>query len=52
MSNCRDCKHADWDYVEYYGGGRNKYCFVSDCKLGNDEEDCDDFEEYLDEGDE
>ena len=47
MSECKNCKYAEWDCLEYYGFGSNKQFFVSDCELGNDEEDCQDFEEYL-----
>ena len=48
MAECKNCKYALWDDIEYSGTyGCGKYCFVSDCELGNDEEDCQDFEEYL-----
>ena len=45
MADCKNCKYAVWDYEEYYPNAR--VCFVTDCELGNDEEDCQDFEEYL-----
>lgn len=48
MPECKDCKYAIWDCVEYYPSGRQYY--VEDCELDNDPEDCQDFEEY--EGDE
>lgn len=44
MADCRHCKYAIWDEVEYYPHVRE--CYVEDCELGNDEEDCEDFEEY------
>ena len=45
MGECEDCKYAIWDYEQYYPAG--KEYFVSGCRLGNDEEDCEDFDEYL-----
>lgn len=44
MPECKDCKYAIWDCVEYYPSGRQYY--VEGCELGNDEEGCEDFEEY------
>lgn len=46
MPECKNCKFAIWDCVDYYPSGRQYY--VEDCELGNDEEDCQDFEEYVD----
>lgn len=48
MPECKNCKYAIWDEVEYYPHARVAY--VEDCKIGNIQEDCQDFEEY--EGDE
>ena len=45
MADCRNCKYAIWDEVEYYPHAR--VCYVEDCELGNDEdENCEGFEEY------
>ena len=44
MADCRHCKYAVWDELEYYPHAR--VCYVEDCELGNGEEDCEDFEEY------
>ena len=47
MADCRNCKYAVWEYLEFYPHAR--VCFVTDCKLGNDEEDdCKYFEEAED----
>lgn len=43
MADCRNCKYAIWDELEYYPHARVAY--VEDCKLGNIQEYCDDFEE-------
>lgn len=47
MIECKDCKHAIWDYEEYSPCDRQY--FVSDCELDCDNEDgnCEDFDEYL-----
>lgn len=44
MVECEKCKHAVWDYEDYHPFGWQ--WFISCCKLGNDEESCQDFEEY------
>lgn len=46
---CAVCVHADWDYIEGYGG--HKQWFVDGCKKGlsvewNDEEECYECEGY------
>ncbi len=49
MAECSKCKYAVWDCVEY-GHAWRKY-YVEDCELDNDPEDCEAFEEYMeDEG--
>lgn len=50
--DCRNCKFADWDYEEYYGG--TKQWFVCGCQKDLDIEDgdtCDGFEEEDEEED-
>lgn len=44
---CISCKYAEWDYFEYYGGGRES--FIESCKKCHDmdTEDCDDCEDYI-----
>lgn len=47
MTDCEKCKHAVWDYEEYYGGQQR--WFVSDCKKDWPfwlKEDCEDYEEW------
>ena len=43
MTECKDCKYAIWDFEEYYPFVR--HFVVSGCKLDNDDENCEDFEE-------
>lgn len=44
---CFSCKHAEWDYFEYYGTNRKDW-FVEGCKKCHDidTEDCDNCEDY------
>lgn len=35
MSDCTECKYAEYDYEEYYGT-RQKQWFVCGCKKGYD----------------
>lgn len=44
MTDCTKCKHAIWDYVEYYYSKR-KCWFVYGCRKDADPEDCEEFEE-------
>ena len=47
MTDCEKCKHAVWDYEEYYGC--QQQWFVSDCKKDWPfwlKEDCEDYEEW------
>jgi hypothetical protein len=49
MTNCGNCRFAVIDYEEYYGTTMRQY-FVSGCKKGLEEsEDCEEFEELIDE---
>lgn len=51
MSDCKNCKYAEFDYFEYYGTD-DKNWFVSDCKLDNvpmNAAECEDFKEYTEE---
>lgn len=52
---CRQCRHAAWDYEEYYGGA--KQWFLTGCRkdaephYNEDEEawECDEYREDMDE---
>ena len=46
MSECKKCKYAVWDELEYYPHAGVYYCYVDDCELDNDPENCEAFEEY------
>ena len=48
MTDCRTCKHAEWDYEEYYGTNRRQH-FISGCRLDLEPEECDEYEEETDE---
>ena len=49
MTICRGCKHAIWDYEEYFGG--MKRWFVESCKkdldefYGDEDNDCEEYAE-------
>lgn len=45
MEQCTSCRHAEWDFEEYYGGGRQ--WFVCGCKKDEAPEECEAYDYWV-----